>query len=102
MNKLSKTSLNHSWYFTEKRGRYFQLRPRFHQTACSRFMNGHTSALTFRHDQKIFPQCHWYSSDMASSLAHISTCSGFEKDEVILDPQLFIDFSSIFGFIGIV
>ncbi|GIY30425.1 uncharacterized protein CEXT_502501 [Caerostris extrusa] len=53
-------------------------KPRFHQTAFSRFLNGHTNALTFKHGQKIFPQCHWCSSDMASP-AHVLICLGFDK-----------------------
>ncbi|GIY53505.1 hypothetical protein CDAR_26661 [Caerostris darwini] len=86
MNKLSKTPPNHSWYFAKKPGGSFQLRPRFHQTAFSRFLSGHTSALTFRHCQKI---CHWCSYVMASP-AHILICLGFDKDEVLRAPQLFL------------
>ncbi|GIY41159.1 hypothetical protein CEXT_747491 [Caerostris extrusa] len=52
MSKLSKTPPNHSWYFPRKPGGSFQLRPRFHQTAFSRFLSGHSGALTFRHGQK--------------------------------------------------
>ncbi|GIY74884.1 hypothetical protein CEXT_716561 [Caerostris extrusa] len=42
-----KTPPNHSWYSARKPGGSFQLRPRFHETAFSRFLSGHTSALTF-------------------------------------------------------
>ncbi|GIY32865.1 hypothetical protein CDAR_310311 [Caerostris darwini] len=101
MCKLSKTPPNHSCYFARKPGGSFQLRPIFHQTAFSRFLSGRTSALTFRHCQKIFPQCHWCSFEMVSP-THILISLGFDKDEVLRDLQLFLDFLDIFGFIGIV
>ncbi|GIY39133.1 hypothetical protein CEXT_86311 [Caerostris extrusa] len=98
------------WIFTDSRlqfntsligkpGGSFQLRPIYHQTAFSRSLSGHTSALTFRHGQKIIPQCHWCSSDMAPP-AHIFICLGFDKDEVL--TELFLDFLGIVGIIGTV
>ncbi|GFS57444.1 RNase H domain-containing protein [Trichonephila clavipes] len=70
---------------------------RKYQTAFSRFVSGHIKAFTFCQGQKIFPEYHLCYSELVSP-AHILTCLDFKKDEVLLDPLLFIEFLDFFGF----
>ncbi|GFV73731.1 hypothetical protein TNCV_3374291 [Trichonephila clavipes] len=65
------------------------------QTAFSCFVSGHIKALSFSQGRKIFSECHLHYSELISP-AHILTCLDFKKDEVLLNPLLFLDFLDFF------
>ncbi|GFQ90878.1 hypothetical protein TNCT_504211 [Trichonephila clavata] len=89
--QLGRTLLSHPLYFGKNPGGSFRLMPRKYQTAFSCFVSCHIKALTFRQSQKIFPDYHWYYSELVSP-AHILTCLKFEKDEILQNRLLFLDF----------
>ncbi|GFY00232.1 hypothetical protein TNCV_4664841 [Trichonephila clavipes] len=62
LNRQIKTPPSHAWYFAKCPGETF--RPL--QSTYSRFLSGHTRALSFSNGQKTFPECHWCSSGEAS------------------------------------
>ncbi|GFW99190.1 RNase H domain-containing protein [Trichonephila clavipes] len=101
LNRQIKTPPSHAWYFAKCPGESFRLSSRLLQSTYSRFLSGHTRALRFSNGQKTFPECHWCSSGEASP-NHILLCLGFQKDEFLCDPLLFLDFLQIFRFMGIV
>ncbi|GFT40026.1 uncharacterized protein TNCV_12581 [Trichonephila clavipes] len=101
LHHLRRDSPSHPWYFGRNPGSSFKLMPRKYQTAISRFVRGQIKALTFRQDPKIFLECHLCYSELISS-AHILTCLDFKKNEVLLDPLLFLEFLDFCGFMEIV
>ncbi|GFV87914.1 hypothetical protein TNCV_781951 [Trichonephila clavipes] len=91
LHHFGTTLPKHSWYFKRNPGGSFKRITRKYQTAFSCFVSGYIKTLTFRQGQKIFPKCPLYYFVLVSP-AHILTCLDFKKDEVLLDPLLFLDF----------
>ncbi|GFX65584.1 hypothetical protein TNCV_1525131 [Trichonephila clavipes] len=101
LNQLERTPPNHSWYFGRSPGGTFRLMPRKYQTAFSRVMISHKKDLTFCQGQKIFPGGHWCYTELVSP-ARILTCFDFKKDEIFLDPLLFLEFLELLGTMDII
>ncbi|GFX10009.1 uncharacterized protein TNCV_4101481 [Trichonephila clavipes] len=101
LHHFGRTPPSHPWYFRRNPGGSSKLMPRKYQIAFSHFVSGNRKSLSFRQGQKIFPECHLCYSKIVSP-AHILTCLNFKKDEVLLEPLLFLDFLDVNGFMEIV
>ncbi|GFT21033.1 putative RNA-directed DNA polymerase from transposon BS [Trichonephila clavipes] len=90
LHHLERTPPCHPSYIRRTQGGSFKLMSRKYQTAFWSFVSGHINSLSFRQGQKIFPECRLCYSELVSP-AHTLTFLEFKKDEVLLDPLLFLD-----------